>query len=185
MHLGRYQLQLEVLARVGRIHEAPFSERQIVITNEQQTVLHARLVKGSGILGTLWRDGIRCISAWSGVCPCHVRNNFCISKIKWLGLLKELHDGWYPYDLVGHEGFLILECMDAVMFQASGLKLLKAAPGARALIRIHRNETNFQAVLDIAEMEVRDDEVPGAVVRIQEIIGSRLQDVEQESAASG
>jgi len=155
-----------------------------VITEEQKAVLQGRLVKGAGILGTLWRDGIRCISAWSGICPCYVRNHFCTSKLKWLGLLKELHDGWYPYDLAGYEGFLILECMDAAMFEASGLKILKTAPGARATIRLYQKENHFQAILDAAQVEVRDAEVPGAVVRIQEIMWSGLQDIQKESAAS-
>lgn len=154
-----------------------------MITEAQKATLHARLVKGSGILGTFWRDGIRCISAWSAICPCYVRNHFCTSKLKWLGLLKEFHDGGYPGDLLGHEGFLILECMDVSMFEASCLKLLKTALGARALIHISRNESHFQTVLDLAPVEERDAEVPGAVVRVQEIIGSRLQDVQQESAA--
>lgn len=155
-----------------------------MITEEQKAVLHGRLVKGAGILGTLWRDGIRCISAWSGICPCSVRNGFCTSKIKWLALLKELYDGWFPYDLAGYEGFLVLECMDVAMFDASGLQILKTAPGARAPIRIHRNESHFQAALDLAIAEVRDAEVPGSVVRVQEIIGSRLEDIQEEPAAS-
>lgn len=153
-------------------------------TEEQKAILHARLVKGAGILGTLWRDGIRCISAWSGICPCYVRNHFCTSKIKWLGLLRELRGGWYPHDLAGHEGFLIIECMDTLMLETSGLQILKTAPGARAPIRIRRNESNFQTILDAATVEVRDAEVPGAVVRIQEIIGSRLQDIQSEPVAS-
>lgn len=147
------------------------------VAEEQKAILHARLVKGAGILGTLWRDGIRCISAWSVICPCFVRNHFCTSKLKWLGLLKELHGGRYPHDLAGHEGFLILECMDADMFKASGLQVLKTALGARATIRIHRNESFFQTALDLAAVEVRDADVPGCVVRVQEIIGSRAEDL--------
>src|SRR5262245_28923914 len=102
----------------------------------KKSAIPPRLIRGAEILGRLWRDGVRCVSAWSGICPCPAPNDFCASKEKWLGLVRELHGGRYPHGLSGTEGFLVLECMDEAMFTASGLTILKTVPGARAPIRV-------------------------------------------------
>lgn len=133
-------------------------------------MIQERLVKGAGILGSLWREGNRCGAGWSGICACVTVKTFCLGKKKWLGLLKELHGGTYPNDLSGAEGFLVLECMDEAMFKATGLKILKALPPARALLRIPRSENYFNEVLKAAETySGTQDEMVGPIVRVQEL----------------
>lgn len=144
---------------------------QETIAAKQRTMIPTRLVRGAEVLGRLWQAGIRCRSEWSGVCPCDPPNDFCLSKKKWLGLVRELHGGKYPHDLAGHEGFLVLDCMDEKMFEASGLTILKAVPGARVPIRVGRKGTCLQTILDLAALEGTADYAAAveSVVRIQEV----------------
>jgi hypothetical protein len=141
------------------------------IAAKKKAMIPPRLVKGAEILGRLWCENVRCVSAWTGICPCPVPNDFCEAKKKWLALVRELHDGKYPHGLAGHEGFLVLECMDEKMFEASGLTILKTVPGARAPIRVGRNGTCLQTILDLAALEGTPDYAVAveAVVRIQEV----------------
>lgn len=138
-------------------------------TAQDQSVLHARLVKGAGYLGALWKEGTRCGGAWCCICVCEKPNAFCVVKKKWLGLVLELYGEEYPYNLSGYEGFLVLECMDAAMFQASGIKIVKTSPGGRALSRFFRDKNPFQDALDAAPLEGPDPSEMGSVVRVQEI----------------
>ncbi len=144
---------------------------QETIAAKQRAMIPPRLARGAEVLGRLWRENVRCISAWAGICPCQNPNDFCKSKLKWLGLVRELHGGKLPYGLSGTEGFLVLECMDQKMFDASGLTILKAVPGARVPIRVGRNGTCLQTILDLAALEGTPDYAPAveAVVRIQEV----------------
>lgn len=144
---------------------------QDTIAAKQKVMIPARLVKGAAILGQLWRDGVRCRSEWSGVCPCAEPNDFCRSKAKWLGFVREFNDGKYPAGLTGTEGFLVLECMTEEALMASGITILKAVPGARVPIRVGRNGTCLQTILDLAALEgtAEYDEAVEAVVRIQEV----------------
>ena len=144
---------------------------QEAIAAKQRMMIPGRLVKGAEVLGRLWREKVRCISEWSGVCPCAEPNDFCTTKKKWLGLVLEYHGGKYPYDLVGHEGLLVLECMDAKMFEASGLTILLELPPKRALLRVGRKGTCGQTILDLAAIpagEERDAAIE-SVVRIQQV----------------
>lgn len=145
-----------------------------IIAERKKAMIRPRLEKGAEILGRLWQDGTRCVSEWSGICPCPAPNDFCISKLKWLGLVRELHDGKYPHGLAGTEGFLVLECMTDKMFEVSGLTILKEVPGARSLIRVGRNGTCLQTILDLQEIREKEPENYAAavesVVRIQEVL---------------
>ncbi len=145
---------------------------QETIAEKQRAMIPGRLVKGAEILGKLWRDGVRCRSEWTGICPCSDPNQFCLSKKKWLGLVLELHGGKYPNDLSGNEGFLVLECMDDKMFEVSGLTILKEVPGARSPIRVGRNGTCLQTILDLQALEGTAEYAGAveAVVRIQEVM---------------
>lgn len=147
---------------------------QETIAARQKAAIPQRLVKGAAILGRLWREGVRCRSEWSGLCPCAAPTDFCLAKRKWLELVRELHDGKYPHDLSGNEGFLVLECMDGAAFEASGLTIVKEVPGSRALIRIGREGTSRQTLLDLQEIYEKDPahyaEAVEAVVRIQEVL---------------
>lgn len=147
------------------------SNIQDTIAAKQRMMIPGRLVKGAEILGRLWREKVRCISEWAGICPCAEPNDFCLAKKKWLALVLEFHGGKYPHNLAGTEGFLVLECMDSKMFEASGITILKAVPGARAPIRVGRNGTCLQTIMDLAALEGTPAyaEAVEAVVRIQEI----------------
>lgn len=144
---------------------------QETIAAKQRAMIPQRLVRGAEVLGRLWREGVRCRSEWSRVCPCAEKNDFCTSKIKWLNLVLEFNGGKYPHGLSGAEGFLVLECMDSKCFEASGLTILKTVPGARALIRVGRNGTCLQTILDLQALEGKPEyaEAVEAVVLIQEV----------------
>jgi len=144
---------------------------QETIAAKQRAMIPQRLVRGAEVLGRLWKDGVRCRSEWSGVCPCEPPNDFCLSKKKWLGLVREFNGGKYPSDLSGTEGFLVLDCMTMEMLTASGLTILKVVPGARVPIRVGRKGTCLQTILDLAALEgtADYDAAVEAVVRIQEV----------------
>jgi hypothetical protein len=137
---------------------------------EGEAVSRERLIKGAGILGDLWRQGNRCGAEWCGICVCITVKSFCLGKKKWLALLREFHGGKYPHGLSGNEGFLVLECMDREMLQATGLKIVKIVPPARALLRIPPEENPFSEILKIAELDGSPtEEKVGPVVRVQEL----------------
>lgn len=136
---------------------------------QDPAVLHARLVKGAGHLGTLWREGTRCRGAWGSICVCDKPSAFCVVKKKWLGLVRELNSGVYPYNLAGYEGFLVLECMDEEMLEVSGIKIVKTGPTGRALSRFVRDRNPFQDVVDAAPIEGSDPSEMGSLVRVQDI----------------
>jgi hypothetical protein len=144
---------------------------QEIVAARKRAMIPPRLAKGAAVLGRLWREGVRCRSEWSGVCPCEAPNDFCLSKRKWLGLVLEMYGGQYPHGLTGCEGFLVLECMDERCFEASGLTILKTVPGARAPIRVGRKGTCLQTILDLAALEGTPEYAGAveAVVRIQEV----------------
>lgn len=147
------------------------SSIQETIAAKQRAMIPSRLVKGAEILGRLYKEGDRCVSEWTGICPCEPKRNFCVAKRKWLDLVLELHGGKYPHGLSGNEGFLVLECMDQAAFDASGLTILKAIPGARVPIRVGRNGTCLQTILDLQALEGTPDyEIAvECVIRIQEV----------------
>lgn len=144
---------------------------QETIDAKKKAMIPSRLVRGAEVLGRLWREGNRCVSEWSGVCPCDPKKDFCVAKRKWLDLVLELNGGKYPHGLSGNEGFLVLECMDQAAFDASELTILKTVPGARSPIRVGRNGTCLQTMLDLAALEGTDDYAAAleTVIRIQEI----------------
>lgn len=147
---------------------------QEIIAEKQRSAIPLRLVNGAKILGDLWRLSGRCVSEWSGICPCPEPKEFCKAKLKWLGLVRDLHGGKYPYELSGNEGLLTLECMDAKMFEATGLTILLALPGARAPLRIGRRGTCGQTILDLVAIPDGPDRTDAieAVVKIQEVAGA-------------
>jgi hypothetical protein len=141
------------------------------IAANQKAMIPQRLVRGAEILGQLWRDKIRCGGEWGPICVCQNPNDFCTAKKRFLGLVLEFNDGKYPYDLAGHEGFLVLECMDSKMFEASGLTIVLELPPKRALMRIGRKGTCGQTILDLVAIpagEERDAAID-AVVRLQQV----------------
>lgn len=138
----------------------------------QRSMIPGRLRRGAEVLGRLWRSGIRCLSEWSGVCPCATPTDFCVAKKKWLGLVRELHDGQYPYDLSGCEELLVLECMDARQFEATGLTILLALPGVRAPLRIGHSGTCGRTIIDLVAIPDGPERTAAieSVVLIQEVM---------------
>lgn len=137
----------------------------------KKSVIPARLLRGAEVLGRLFRSGVRCLGQWSGACPCSPPGDFCEAKRRWLGLVLEYHNGRYPHDLVGTEDLLVLECMNARQFEASGLTISLAIPGVRAPIKIGRFGTVGRTILDLAAIPegIERDEAIEAVIKIQEM----------------
>lgn len=106
------------------------------VRETQQRALSRRIGMGSAYLGTAWRNGHRCGGGWTGHCGCDAPTPFCQGKLRWVGLLLELHDGQWPYGLTGDEPFAIIEAMTVDQFEASGLTALVEAPGASRPLRI-------------------------------------------------
>lgn len=141
------------------------------IRAKEKAMIPQRLVRGAEVLGELWRGGIRCGGEWGPICVCQNPNDFCTAKKRFLGLVKEFNDGKYPHDLSGNEGLLVLECMDAKMFEASGLTVVLEVPPNRAIMRVGRKGTCWQTILDIVSIpagEARDAAIE-AVVKIQQV----------------
>jgi hypothetical protein len=158
------------------------SSIQATIAAKQRAMLPQRLTNGAAVLGRLWRENIRCLGSWSGLCPCPAPTDFCGAKAKWLGLIRELCGG-PPYEtpwnspevLSGTEGYLVLELMSRKMIEATGLTIRIARPGDRVPLRIGPKGTDFQTVIDLAAID--DDAVQAvaldAVVKLQEVFGAR------------
>jgi hypothetical protein len=155
---------------------------QETIAARKRAMIVPRLIKGSEVLGRLWREGTRCRSEWSGICPCEAPSDFCIAKQKWLGLVRDLCGGppyalpWNaPHVLSGSEGYLVFELMSRKMIEATGLTIRIARPGDRVPLRIGPKGTDFQTVIDLAEID--DDAVQAvavdAVIKLQEVFGAK------------
>lgn len=144
-----------------------------IVAARKRDGIPPRLIKGAEILGRLWREKVRCLGEWGPVCPCAAPTDFCVAKRRWLGLVREMHDGKYPHGLSGTEGFLVLECMSTAAFEASGLTIVKALPGSRELIRVGRGGTCPQTILDLEELYTNDPAGYAAgieaVVKIQRV----------------
>ena len=141
------------------------------IAARQKAMIPARLLKGAAVIGRLWREGVRCRGEFGPICLCEPKTDFCWVKEKWLALVREFYDGKYPYNLSGNEGILVLECMDAKMFEASGLTIVLEVPPNRAILRIGRKGTCGQTIVDLAAIPAgaaRDAAVE-AVVKIQQV----------------
>jgi len=131
--------------------------------------LPQRLGVGAGHLGRMWKEGVRCKSAWKATCACGLdQNSFCRTKLKWVGLLVELY-GIFPDGLTGAEEYFVIEAMTLSMVKASGLVVLVEVPGARKPIKMGGALENWNLLNELGEMD--PDDVPGfleAVVLMQE-----------------
>lgn len=127
-----------------------------------------RLAKGARIMIDLWRSGVRCGNGWKKDCVCPVKNEFCLSKNKWVGLLAEHHAG-IPYGLTGEEPFFIIEAMTPRLIQASGMVVLVEVPGARKPIKFGGKVESWDLLPELGVMD--PDNVPAlleTVVVMQE-----------------
>lgn len=140
------------------------------IREVQKSILPERLRRGAAVLGQLWEKGIRCVDAWREGCNCTQtigRTSFCEAKARWIGILRELHDGW-PEGLTGREPFAMIEAMTISQFEKTGLTVLVEVPGARRPIKFGRRGTTWRTLSDLA---VADSSVTvELVVNIQEMM---------------
>lgn len=139
------------------------------IEQVRKGALPQRLAAGASHLGRMWREGVRCKSAWRSTCACGLdQTSFCRTKLKWVGLLVELY-GFFPDGLTGEEEYFVIEAMTLSMVKASGLTVLVEVLGARKPIKMGGALENWNLLNELEEMD--PDDVPGfleAVVLMQE-----------------
>jgi hypothetical protein len=139
----------------------------------KKSALPSRLLKGASLLGQLWKDGVRCVSLWSRVCPCEPKTSFCEVKRKWIALAEEYYEG-PPHGLSGSEPFYVVEAMTVSQFRAAGLTALVEVPCSQVPIRVGIRGTTWKTIVDLAELQ-DDDAVLAvavdAVIKIQKAEG--------------
>jgi len=120
----------------------------------QKQNLFPRLGKGAGILGELYREGQRCLSGWSRICPCPEPTGF--------GLVEEYYGGM-PFGLSGYEPFYVIEAMTVSQFRQSGLTATVEVPYStvRTTIRVGSQGTTWKTLVDLADLQ--DDDAALAV----------------------
>jgi hypothetical protein len=139
----------------------------------KKSALPSRLLKGAGLLGQLWKEGVRCVSLWSRICPCDPKTNFCEVKRKWISLAEEYYNG-PPFGLSGNEPFYVIESMTVSQFRATGLTALVDVPHASTPIRVGVRGTTWKTLVDLAALQ--DDDVVlavavDAVIKLQKAEG--------------
>lgn len=135
------------------------------IAQAKKSAIPGRLRKGAGVLGRLWKEGVRCQtgSGW-GKCLCKPQTDFCEAKSRWVALLKELHDGELP---IPEDDFYVLEAMTVSQIRETGLTIQVAGPIGRPPIRIGPTGTSWRTIVDLSALD--EDRVAAwdAVVQIQ------------------
>lgn len=104
-----------------------------------------RLKKGAGILGKLWREGVRCQEEMSVMCPednpfepmdcfCEPKNKFCTAKKQWLSLVivdeRPEMAGSLGYREIVQGPFGLIETMSGSEWDATGMTVKFEFPGA-------------------------------------------------------
>lgn len=144
-----------------------------IVAARKKAAIPFRLQKGASHLGRLYREGQRCPSSWSRVCPCSTPNDFCLVKRQWIQLLEEYYDG-PPFGLSGNESFYVIESMTVSQFRAVGLTALVEVPCSQIPIRVGVRGTTWKTIVDLAELQ-DDDAVLAvavdAVIKIQKSEG--------------
>jgi hypothetical protein len=148
------------------------------IAEIERSALPSRLLKGAENLGAAWRDGQRCLSGFSRICPCSQPTDFCQIKRKWIALAEEYYGG-PPFGLGGNEPFYIVEAMTVSQFKATKLTAIVEVPagvvtdtevGLRTQIRVGYLGTTWRTLADLADLQ-DDDAVLAvavdAVVKLQ------------------
>jgi hypothetical protein len=131
-----------------------------IVDARKKAAIPFRLQKGASHLGRLYREGQRCPSSWSRVCPCQTPNDFCLVKRQWIQLLEEYYNG-PPFGLSGNEPFYVIESMTVSQFRATGLTALVDVPHADTPIRVGVRGTTWKTLVDLAELQ--DDDAVLAV----------------------
>jgi len=119
----------------------------------KKAALPQRLSAGAIHLANFWRAGTRCKSGWRSTCACGLdQNSFCRVKLKWIGILTELHGG-FPYDLTGNEEYFVIEAMTLSTVKASGLTILVDVPGASRPVKLGGDRENWNLLPELAAMD--------------------------------
>lgn len=144
-----------------------------IVDARRLAAIPSRLSRGASHLGRLYREGQRCPSAWSRICPCSTPNDFCLVKRQWIQLLEEYYDG-PPFGLGGNELFYVIEAMTVSQFRATGLTALVQVARDLPPIRVGVRGTTWKTLVDLAALQ-DDDAVLAvavdAVLKIQKSEG--------------
>ena len=141
------------------------------IEKARRAGLSGRLMKGAAALGELRRMGLFCSGEWSGTCPCNPRSDFCDAKMRWLGLVEDLHGG-PPWGLTGFEKFYLFEAMTTKQWDATRLTAKIMPPTGHDAILVGPRGTDWATVKTLSDLYGTQDypEALGAVVAIQKVI---------------
>lgn len=143
----------------------------------KKELLPDRLLEGAGYLGDVWRSGKPCQYGWSGICNCgSLATPFCIGKMRWVGLLTELHDGW-PDGLTGKEDFAVIRAMTLSQFAATKLTALVEIPETKVPIHIGYQGTYWWTLVDLAITVPGEDRETAlmALLNIQRVFNTPLE----------
>jgi hypothetical protein len=124
----------------------------------KKSALPSRLRLGAEHLGRLYREGQRCVSGWSRICPCFNPTPFCLVKKKWVALSDEYYGG-PPFGLTSYENFYVIEAMTVSQFHATKLTALVEVPGGT--IRVGIRGTTWKTLVDLADLQ--DDDAALAI----------------------
>ena len=142
------------------------------IQEEQRKLIPGRLLKGAGVLGELWRSGIRCpVGGGWMVCGADHTNQFCDAKRRWVELMEKYLGGRLPFGVKGHEPYALLEMMTVSMFEATKLTVRVEGPPGRKPIKVGPKGTHWGTISDLGACEGEEQlEAWDAVLLIQETI---------------
>ena len=138
------------------------------IEKARRAGLSSRLMKGAAAIGELRRMGLFCSGEWSGTCPCNPRSDFCDAKLRWLGLVEDLHGG-PPWGLTGFEKFYLFEAMTIGQWAATGLNARILPPTGNDSIRIGPRGTDWKTFTQLRDVYGTQEypELLASVVKIQ------------------
>ncbi len=144
----------------------------------KKELLPDRLLEGAEYIGNVWRSGKPCQYGWQGICNCgSLATPFCIGKMRWVGLLTELHDGW-PDGLTGKEDFAVIRAMTLKQFVATKVTALVEVREAKIPIQIGSMGTYWWTLVYLAITVPGEDREQAlmSVLDIQRVFNTPLAD---------
>jgi hypothetical protein len=102
------------------------------------------LIAGAKMLGTLWKEGVRCPSNWAA-CSCPEPTKFCRAKALWVRLAK---DGVRD---IPPSPFGIVEAMTDEELREADLTVIFEIPGiGKAVVGGSKGQISFEKLLELA-----------------------------------
>lgn len=139
------------------------------IARNERAMTPARLLKGAGVLGRIWRDGHRCAGGWSRGCGCAAPTVFCQAKARWINLLDSLPPGHAREWTRTNDGPLFaVEAMTVDEAEASGLTFFVLAADGRRFVFGGQRGTCWKTLRDLRKAPEAGD----AVAKIQKVFAS-------------